>query len=168
MISWQYFGSEDSTDTDVVFFVEALPQTIQKRSDLCKILIDRHPGESQATKRINANLAVLKEGQVIQVYKGTADELNNALYHTYTLHRQDFDNQIGKLLPRHIDLKFIRCARMLLSALTQTTFRKTVKPALQSGLQARMAALKQIDLQQLTATEKGLSVTDIKKGWPSS
>lgn len=163
MMQYQYFGSGDSTDTDVVFFVAELPATIQERSILCKAMVSQYFGTNEAGKKVNANLAVLKSGRLVAVYKGTADELNNALYYTYTLHQQDFDNQVTQLLPRNTDLKFIRCARMLLSAMTRTVFRKTVKLALQADLQAKINALKQIDLQQLAVIEKGLGLKDIKK-----
>ena len=160
---YQYFGSGDSTDIDVVFFVAELPATIQERSILCKALASQYFETNEGGKRVNANLAVLEKGCVVEVYKGTADELNNALYYTYVLHQQDFDNQVIRVLPRNTDLKFIRCARMLLSALTRTVFRKIVKQALQADLQAKIKALKQIDLQQLAITEKGFGLTDIKK-----
>lgn len=160
---WQYFGSEDSTDTDIVFFVAELPATIQQRSELCKACVSGYAALNEAAKKVNGNLAVLNKGQITDVYKGTADELNNALYYTYHRHKQDFDNQVKKVLSRNIDLKLIRCTRMLLSAMTRTAFRKEVKMALQSGLGTRMAVLKQIDWQQLKEPEKGFTLIDIKK-----
>lgn len=160
---WQYFGSEDSRDKDVVFFIDVMPATIKERAAYSKMLVSRYFGQTKDDSAINANLAVLNAGQLLQAYKGTTDELNNALYHTYDLHRQDFDNQVKQVLPRDVNLKWIRATRMLLSVLTRTVFRKEIKLALQSDLQTRVSTLKRIDLEQLTQTEKGFTLTDIKK-----
>lgn len=160
---YQFFGSDDSTDIDVVFFVDKLPDTITDRLLLCKKYTATLRLKMESPKAINGNLAVIANGQLTDVYKGTADELNNALFETYHLHEQDFDNQVLSLLVRDVDLKFIRCARMLLSALSQTVFRKEVKLALRSNLSDRLQTLKGIDLQLLSSTNRGYSLLDLKK-----
>lgn len=162
-IIYQYFGSEDSSDRDIVFFVPELPATIEARSQWCKSLAEAHRHNTNDHRRLNANLAVTTHGSLLQVYKGTTDELNNALYVTYALHQQDFEPQIRQRLPRNTDLKFIRCTRMLLSALTRTVFRATVKQALQGGIHQRIAALKTIDFGQVETTAKGYKPEDIRK-----
>lgn len=82
---FQIFGSEDSLDLDVVFFPEMMPKTIEQKLNLAKTYALKLK-ETFPNKVINPNLAVCKEGIVAEVYKGTADELNNSLYFTYSLH----------------------------------------------------------------------------------
>lgn len=78
---YQIFGSENSLDVDLVFFVEKMPETIVEKltlsKDLSKLIVPVFP-----EKVINANLAVCKNGHLVEVYKGTTDELNNALFYT--------------------------------------------------------------------------------------
>ncbi|MFK7079467.1 hypothetical protein V3470_13555 [Flavobacterium oreochromis] len=147
-LNYQIFGSQDSQDVDVVFFIDKMPETIQEKLNLSKeysaILQPEFP-----TKNINPNLAVLENGIVKHVYKGTVDELNNALYYTYGLHNQKFDNQIVKSLPRDIDLKFLRSSRMILSFLSKTKYRIPIKVALRNNLQHKVQVLKEIDLATL-------------------
>src|SRR6218665_1710589 len=91
---YQIFGSENSLDVDLVFFIEKMPETIAGKLALSKELsqsIDSFfPG-----KEINANLAICKNGHLTEVYKGTTDELNNALFYTYDFHKQNQKNQIA-------------------------------------------------------------------------
>lgn len=108
-------------------------------------------------------MAVLEKGTVKQVYKGTADELNNALYHTYSFHNQIFENQILRLLPRDIDLKFLRSCRMILSFLSKTKYRASIKDALQNNLHHKLQVLKEIDLATITDFGKSQNAIDIFK-----
>lgn len=160
---YQFFGSDDSRDIDVVFFVDMLPATVAERLLLCKKYTAMLRLKMESPKAINGNLAVIANGQLTDVYKGTTDELNNALFETSRLHEQDFDNQVLGLLVRDVDLKFIRCARMLLSALSRTIFRKEVKLALRSSLSHKLQALRGIDLQLIGTTNKGYNLLDLKK-----
>lgn len=162
-IIYQYFGSEDSRDRDIVFFVPGLPPTLEARSNWCKALAQAHRDNNRDDRPINANIAIATGGRLLEVHKGTTDELNNALYVTYCLHRQDFEPQVRQRLPRNTDLKFIRCTRMLLSALTKTVFRAEVKRALQGNIQQRIAGLRTIDFEQVKETTKGYSPEDIRK-----
>mgnify|MGYP001801201910 CR=1 FL=1 len=111
---FQIFGSSDSLDLDVVFFVEklgAIHENFLQAKELSIMLNDF----LNTSKRINANLAIVRDGVVKGVYKGTIDELNNALFHTYLLHQQYFDQRIAQLLPRNLELKLIRTLRKTLS-----------------------------------------------------
>ncbi|MFK7031352.1 hypothetical protein V3471_05995 [Flavobacterium oreochromis] len=161
-LNYQIFGSQDSQDVDVVFFIDKMPETIQEKLNLSKeysaILQPEFP-----TKNINPNLAVLENGIVKHVYKGTVDELNNALYYTYGLHNQKFDNQIVKSLPRDIDLKFLRSSRMILSFLSKTKYRIPIKVALRNNLQHKVQVLKEIDLATLANFGKSKNEITILK-----
>lgn len=145
MCYYQLFGSEDSRDIDIVFFVDAI-HAIQDSVLLAKALIQQLPQKYDQSRLINANLAVLEQGKIVDVYKGTPDELNNSLYHTYGWHIQDYPAQIKELLPRDIPLKYRRTLHKTLSYFTKTPYRKEVKAALRSGYERQMKCLKSIDL----------------------
>ncbi|RYZ39629.1 MAG: hypothetical protein EOP49_30090 [Sphingobacteriales bacterium] len=160
---YQLFGSADSTDTDVMFFVDTMPGTILERAELCKTYSASLAARLHTDKAVNGNLGIVRNRHLIAVHKGTVDELNNSLFCTYVLHEQSFENQVQQLLPRDVDLKFIRCTRMLLSALTRTVFRVTVKAALQNDLHHRLEALRALDLKLISEPTKGYSLEDLKK-----
>lgn len=159
---YQIFGSENSLDLDLVFFIEEMPETIAEKLSLTKEL-------SQSIilffpeKEINANLAVQRNGHLVGVYKGTTDELNNALFYTYQNHHQKFGNQITKLLVRDVDLKFLRSARMILSFLSKTEYRSMIKSSLKGDLDEKIQALEKIDLEQLSSFGKNTNLLDIQK-----
>ncbi len=113
------------------------------------------------TKVVNGNLAVLENGTLKDVFKGTTDELNNALFYTYSLHLQHFDNVITALLPRDTDLKFLRSTRTILSYFTRTSARKQVKAALQGDIDLKYTTLAELDFLQLLENES--TEADAKK-----
>ncbi|MBS7254652.1 hypothetical protein [Flavobacterium branchiicola] len=158
----QIFGSENSLDLDLVFVVEEMPETILEKLSLSKKLSESIT-KFYSEKKINANLAVQKNGHLTEVYKGTTDELNNALFYTYQNHHQKFDNQITKLLARDVDLKFLRSARMILSFLSKTEYRSIIKSALKGDLDEQIKALEKIDLKQLSSFGKNTNLLDIIK-----
>ncbi len=159
---YHFFGSADSLDYDVVFIIEKMPETIADKLALSKKLsaqlVEKYP-----TKIINANLAVCEKGQITQVYKGTADELNNAILRTFHLHQQDFDNQITYVVKRDVHLKMIRCLRMLLSFVSKTQYRTIVKQALKQDIYIKIEALKTIDFNLIEDFGKGSNALDLKK-----
>jgi len=159
---YQIFGSENSLDVDVVFFVEQMPETIVEKlalsKEFSKLITSFFP-----EKGINANLAVCKNGHLVEVYKGTTDELNNALFHTYDFHEQKQENQIAKLLVRDVDLKFLRSTRMILSFLSKTQYRVLVKKALTGNLHEKIQALETINLSDITSFGKDKNSQDILK-----
>ena len=161
-ILYHFFGSVNSLDYDVVFFIEKMPETIANKLALSKKLsaqlVEKYP-----TKTINANLAVCENGQIIQVYKGTVDELNNAILRTYHLHQQDFDNRITHVVKRDVHLKMIRCLRMLLSFISKTQYRTIVKKALKQNIHIKIETLKAIDFNTVEDFGKGSNALDFKK-----
>lgn len=67
-------GSEDSTDIDVHYVFDEMPSYQE-----CKKFCDSDKSE-------NRNIITIKNGIVTGCYKGTVDEINNALIETYPLH----------------------------------------------------------------------------------
>lgn len=152
-MKFQLFGSATSQDYDIMVFVDTIP-TVKEASILCEmygndiavILKDANFPE----KTVNANLAILKDGIITGVHKGTADEVNNSMLLTYDFHKQFFPNQIVRMVERDVDLKIIRCARIILSFISRTQYREIVKKALQGDFNAKLEALEQIDFSKIT------------------
>ncbi|AWK06994.1 hypothetical protein HYN56_23285 [Flavobacterium crocinum] len=159
---YQIFGSENSLDADLVFFIEEMPNTVVEKLALSKEL-SQSITSFFPEKELNTNLAVCKNGHLTEVYKGTTDELNNALFYTYDFHKQNKENQITKLLVRDVNLKFLRSTRIILSFVSKTEYRVLVKKALNGNLQERIQALENLDLTKIVSFGKGKNNNDIIK-----
>ncbi|WP_157560128.1 hypothetical protein U8527_19900 [Kordia algicida OT-1] len=158
--SYQIFGSKSSEDLDVCFFVNSLDH-IRGNHDVVKLYTEQM--DFQTSKPINGNLAILKNGVVVENFKGSADELNNALFTTYDLHDQEFKNHIKKLVSRDVESRIVRCARSLVASFTRTNLRKQSKTALRSDVATQLDFLAQIQLKNYTDFGKHGSVIEIYK-----
>lgn len=159
---YQIFGSENSLDVDLVFFIQEMPETILEKLSLSKKLSESITSFFPE-KELNTNLTICKNGHLTEVYKGTTDELNNALFYTYHFHKQKQENQITKLLMRDVDLKFLRSTRMILSFISKTEYRVLVKNALKGNLSEKIEALTKLDLTKIVSFGKGKNNSDIIK-----
>lgn len=129
-------GSEDSTDLDVHYVVDALPSFTE-----CKTFCSQDPLE-------NRNLVVINDGIVTDCYKGTPDEINNGLLVTYFLHEQEHPLLVNRVVPRDVLIKCVRAVRCVLSHYSRTSQRTLVKTALRSeSWDVKLEALSQIDYQ---------------------
>lgn len=149
---FQIFGSKSSEDYDVMIFVDKIPST-EESKQLCekwnKTLYYTFLDTGMPIKKINCNLAVIKDGIVIEVFKGTSDEVNNSLLLTYDFHKQFHEQQIQKLVERDIDIKIIRSARFMLMNLSHTQHRFEIKKALRSNFVEKIKVLDSIDLSKI-------------------
>lgn len=151
---YQIFGSKDSQDVDIMVFVDEL-KTIDENHTLIKEL-NKHFETIYPGREINCNLGILKDGMMVDVFKGTYDECNNSLYYTYDLHQQPGENVIDRLYVRgrgtdfyHLKLK--RVARFILSFFSrEPELRSIIKPALKGDLIVRLSALEKIDFHKYT------------------
>jgi hypothetical protein len=157
------FGSMDSADIDLVFFVDTMPPTIADCAEKCLVLGEQYAALFKPKKKINCNLATLKKDVLVDVFKGNTDELNNALYLTYYLHPQKYPRFIHRLLARDLDLKFLRSSRSILSLLTKTAQREPVKNALRGDIQLKLSTLESIDLTELNESNIKIKLVDVKK-----
>lgn len=131
------FGSEDSLDEDRVYVFPSLP-SLEECQAFCKHKPD------------NRNIIVIEDGVVIDCYKGSPDEMNNALWDTYALHPQTAPLPLTQRVTRNIPLKVVRTTRIILSMLTRTSYRTEIKAALRSHDQSqRIRILRQIDFVTL-------------------
>jgi len=145
MTKYQIFGSASSLDLDVVFFVDQIKSIKENHAKLAALVAET---DFKTNKKVNANMAVVQDHVIIDCFKGSPDELNNALFETYYLHEQPFESIITKMVDRDINLKMERCARTIVSYFTRTHLRASAKEALRAGLKAKIEFLKTIQLNQ--------------------
>lgn len=132
-------GSGDSTDNDVIYVVDELPS----KQD-CKRFCSNQDNPDE-----NRNICVIKNGEVVQCYKGTPDEVNNAVFLTYNLHKQEYPLLITHLVPRDAAAKCMRAVRIILSHLSRSQYRPQVKHALVSNFTTRLKTLEDINLETI-------------------
>ncbi len=147
MTKYQIFGSETSIDLDVCFFVDTIKSTAENHAKVAELVAQT---QFDTDKKVNANLAVVQDGIVLDCFKGIKDELNNSLYETYYLHVQPYESLVTKMVDRDVDLKMIRCARTVVSYFTRTHLRTAAKEALGSDFESKINFLKTIKLNQFT------------------
>lgn len=128
----QIYGSGNSVDVDILYIVDKLPETIKECKDFC----NEYKNENE-----NLNIGVITNGVLSECFKGTIDELNNSIYHTYNLHRQDDSLMIERTVERDVFLKIIRAVRSILSHFSRSQLRTTIKNALKGSWEDRMVAL---------------------------
>ena len=147
------YGSSDSTDIDIAYIVDKLPSLNE-----CKIFCSSDKNE-------NRNLITIDDGIISNCYKGTKDELNNAIKNTYSLHHQNTPLLITKNVKRNIPLKIVRSIRSILSHLSRSQYRLEVKLALRSDFDCRLNTLLNIDLTTIdfTTLNNNMSKEDILK-----
>lgn len=130
-------GSADSTDLDVVYVFEELPA-----AEECHRFCRSDPQE-------NRNIIVVKDGTVVQCFKGIRDEVNNAVFATYPLHEQSHPLLIDRRVERDVFLKDITITRKVMSPLTQSPLRPQMKEALHADWPHRLAAAKALNLTEI-------------------
>jgi hypothetical protein len=159
---FQIFGSESSLDLDVLVFVDSIP-SIQESHILCGEYDKELKEYFKTDKEVNTNLAVLKNGNITDVFKGTIGEVNNSLYYTYEFHKQYYPNMIESLMKRNVQLKVSRVLRMILTLLSRTEHRILIKKALRSGDSLKIKTLYNIDLTTIPNINKNISDVDYRK-----
>lgn len=133
IIAKYIYGSADSIDEDSLYIVDRLPETIAECKEFC--LINKSDNE-------NPNLATIENGIINTCFKGTVDELNNAVYKTYSLHEQNYPLIIEHTVERDVCLKIIRAVRVIISHFTKSILRQKLKSALKSSWNDRLNALR--------------------------
>lgn len=157
LIARYIHGSEDSTDTDVVYVVDEIP-SLQEAKVFCS-----------ADKSENRNLITVDErkGVVMTCYKGSIDEINNSLIDTYGLHEQTDPLLVKFRRCRDIPIKCMRSSRIILSHLSRSQFRTQVKEALHGCWNERIETLElladNLDTIDFDTLNKNMSGDDIKK-----
>ena len=151
-VIYNIFGSEDSIDTDAIVFVDSLPKTKEDCKNSCLL----YEKMITSDKKINVNLAVVKDGIITECFKGTADEVNNSVLTTYGLHldNQKFPLMVLKPVKRNVELKVGRSLRIILSFLSRTMYKNNVKEALKGDPLCKINALRDIQFIEIDSFNK--------------
>lgn len=153
------FGSDDSSDVDVMFYLSELPEM-----QICRKIATEAESLISSDKEIDVNLCCVKDGLVVDCLKGTIDEVNNMIYYTHQLHEQKYESPIVKLYDRNVEKKTARALRGILSFISRTQYRDIVKPALRGTAKDKIDALKKINLEYITDLGKDkLAIQDFYK-----
>lgn len=163
MERFQVFGSEDSLDYDVMVFVDEIPEIIDHSHTLCK-MYNAELSKVLTDKPLNCNLAIVEDGFIVKVFKGTPDEVNNALFYTYDFHTQYHPLVVKAPIVREYDMKILRAYRNILSFFSRSELRTIIKPALRGDLRAKIPVMKMIDFETMKEFPgKKESIKDIYK-----
>jgi hypothetical protein len=149
VVKYIRFGSEDSLDVDLMI---VLPK-LGKNNEENKKIIAKY--ERRFNCPVNLNLCVVERGFVVDAYKGTVDEVNNSIFHTFkNFDDQYYDNNpIKGIVKRDVELKLLRGLRIILSFLSRSQYRIAVKAALKGDVYAKIAVLKEIDLTTISKVD---------------
>lgn len=161
---FQVFGSKSSQDLDCMVIVDNIPsdssrantfrKSIQKSHELCDFYGEKIKEITNTDKVVNTNICVIRDGIVVDVFKGTPDEVNNSMYITYDFHKQWYPNQVERLVDRDIELKILRTCRVILSFISRTEYRTQVKQALRGDIYDKIKLIKSIDFSKINDLNK--------------
>lgn len=161
MTEYNIFGSASSTDYDLAVRVDKIPSTPEAH-DMCKHF-NKLLAFSLDDKKMNCNLIVVSDGILTDCFKGTVDELNNAILDTYSFHKQLYPCFVNKRLKRDVELKISRCLRGLLTMYSRTHLRPEIKSAIRGNIAEQLVVLKKIDFENLIPNRKKKYLEDIYK-----
>jgi len=132
-LQYNIFGSENSTDIDVI---AKLNRDISEFSteDLHQIANIFAGGlkERLSCSSVDVNLVNIEGGIITKSFKGVKDEINNAVYYTYHLHKQEYPCLIKKPIPRNFMKKLDYISMKVLTYFTKGKDRQIVKKGLKN------------------------------------
>lgn len=144
-------GSEDSLDVDVFYVAEEMPSFTECQK-FC------------SDKDENRNIITIQDGKISACFKGTVDEVNNALLDTYQLHEQIYPLLITERLERDVVIKIVRVIRCFISHTSRTIYRDESKKALKTHVWLeKISFLESLDLSKIDDYGKHGTTFDIYK-----
>lgn len=159
---FQVFGSKFSIDLDCMVFVDKIP-SIYESHNLCNEYSNIIRDITKTKKEINTNICKSNDGIIVEVFKGTPDEVNNSLYLTYDLHEQWFPNKVKRLVERDIELKILRTCRTLLSFWSRSEKRSEVRKALKGDIYDKIKVIEEFDILKHLQLNKNVGWDDYLK-----
>jgi hypothetical protein len=105
-------------------------------------------------------------GIVTFAFSGTPDEVNNGIFRTFVLHEQPYisENPVKMLVERHIELKWVRAIRGILTHCSRTQHRDSIKSAIRSSdIFTKMSALNEIEFDKIDPSDLKVSIEDFYK-----
>ncbi|KFF05407.1 hypothetical protein [Flavobacterium reichenbachii] len=158
------YGSEDSTDQDVIIIIpkEEMPETQEERKNKVLFLLKEY------NLNWNATFAVIENGKITDtIYtKSWIDSLNNALLETYFLHAQKHELLVREKHVRNKTLAIYKAVRTVLTLLTRTEYRTQIRPILKGihDFNLKLEALCKVDFTAVSEfNQKNTADADIWK-----
>lgn len=156
-------GSKDSIDEDYFLIVNGSGQLPNKELMALKKSVD----DFYRKQNFDITIIDINEfGIVTFAFSGTPDEVNNGIFRTFSLHEQPFvsENPVKMLVDRHIELKWARVIRGILTHCSRTQFRDIVKSAIKSSdIFTKMSALNGISFDEISPNDLKISIEDFYK-----
>lgn len=162
--NYNFYGSHDSTDKDVVFYLDKLPIFIEDRKRLTALI------KKELKVDWNPILAKVENGIVVDCTypKASPESLNNSIFDTYNYHKQDFLCPVTRLVERNVILAIYKTIRLLLTYLTRTEHRTLIRPTVHWSfdLKLKIRKLQTIDFSMLEKfNQPNMKEVDIWKTW---
>lgn len=161
---YNIYGSQDSTDTDVVFYVDKLSAIREDRKRLVSII------KKDFKPDWNITLAIVKDGIITDcIYpKASPESLNNAIFNTYDLHEQDHPCKVLRYVERNTVLAIYKTIRLLCTYLTRTEYRTFIRPTVHwsFSIDLKVNKLLNIKFNELVEfNQPNMVAVDIWKTW---
>lgn len=159
---YNFYGSINSIDTDVVVYLDELPEHVEERKNLT-ISIKNELG-------VDWNIIIAKVVDDIIVDctypKSFPSGLNNAVFLTYNIHKQVHPCLVNRLVKRNIALSVYRTVHKLQTLLTRTHYRTDIRPYIHYSIDfsKKIQILKTIDFRTIDKfNQKNMNDIDIWK-----
>ncbi|GGF11172.1 hypothetical protein [Flavobacterium limi] len=161
---YYFYGSDDSTDKDVIIVIskEEMPEKQEDRKNKILALLKEYD------LNWNATFAVIENGKIIDtIYtKSWIDSLNNALLETYFRHEQKHELLVTEKHARNKTLAIYKAVRTVLTMLTRTENRTQIRPILKGihDFNLKLEVLSKIDFVSISVfNQKNTTDSDIWK-----
>lgn len=145
--SYNIFGSTNSQEYDILFHVPEIPHN----KEMCKLVclaIGEMIELNDKVKRVT--LCTIKDGIIIKTSEGLADEYNNNLYYTYSLHRQYAECLVDRPVVRAIHAKLEKVIGDILNILEKTQYRQKILPIDMDNFEEKYNLFKELDLDNVS------------------
>lgn len=127
-------GFADMERYDVLYVFDSIPDR-----DECRTFCSGSSLE-------NRDIITICNGTVSEAFAGIADETNNELIATYSMHDQEHPLLVTDRVRRDVPLKQVRTVGGILSAFMKTVYRKQIKAAVKGGWGEMIGCLGDMDL----------------------
>lgn len=165
-LTYNIYGSADSTDVDVAIFLNRLPVLTEDRKRLGSMI------KEHLNCGWNIILAKVENGIIADCTapKASLDSLNNAIFNTYKFH---FEYQVGPCevkqpVDRNKILAIYKTVRILGTYLTRTEYRTSIRPTMHFSfsLKEKIENLLRVNINKVTSfNQPNVSDQDVWKTW---
>lgn len=145
--NYNIFGSTNSQEYDILFHVPEIPKHKDMNKIICLAIgemIELH----DKTKRVT--LCIVKDGIITKTSDGLADEYNNNLFYTYSLHKQYTECLVNRPITRNIHAKLEKVVLDILSILEKTQYRQKILPLANATFEEKLKVFKELDLNNIS------------------